>query len=176
MKLKDPRNGRSAARTFALASPIAMLLLVLLALVLFPANESGAGDQRGRTVGVEDSQDGRHDAPPPGPEAVAGKEQIVESMRDLMSRKEFDCERTVRLLLGLDGDDDIDIEQIPRLLGLDEGDAIDCEQIVRLLLGTDEGAVIDNEQIVRLLLGIDEGDDIDREQIVDLLESLGEGD
>jgi hypothetical protein len=124
MKLKDPRDRRSAARTFALACPIVMLLLAVSALVLLPGFEAGEGD-----------------ATSPGPDAIAGKEQIAETMLDLMSQKGFNCEQTVRLLLGFD-----------------EGATIDNEQIVRLLLGIDESDDIDREQIVRLLESLNEGE------------------
>lgn len=143
MRLKEPCNGRSAVRTLALTCSIAVLLLTVLALVLFQATEAGADDQGSRTVGIEGSQDGGRDATSMGRDAVAGKEQIAGSMLELMNRREFDCERTVQLLLGLD-----------------EGAMIDNEQIVRLLLGIDEDDDIDRRQIVELLERLGEGEKV----------------
>jgi hypothetical protein len=143
MRLKDPRTGRSAVRTLALACPIVMLLLTVLALVLFSVIEAGAGDQGSRAVGAEDLQDGRRDAISAGRDAAAGKERIAGSMLELMNRKGFDCERSVRLLLGID-----------------EGAMIDNEQIVRLLLGIDESDDIDRRQIVELLEKLSEGEQV----------------
>jgi hypothetical protein len=134
MTPKDLRNGWSATRIFALACPIAMLLLTVLAWDLFPGIEAGASERRSGTAGIEDARDRGRDATSTGRDAAADRTRMAGVMLDLMNREEFDCEQTVRLLLGLDEEAMIDNEQIVRLLlGIDEGDDLDRGQIIDLL-------------------------------------------
>jgi len=86
-----------------------------------------------------------HPVTAPEPVAADGKEQIVTLLRDLADDGDVDCERTLRLVLGVTDDDE----------------ALDNERLLRLLLGIDEGDEIGRDQIDRLLQGLsdEEGDD-----------------
>jgi hypothetical protein len=113
-----------------------------------------------------------------GDPAVTGeRDRIVRLVHDLRGGKDVECERTVRVLLGIEGTDPIDYENIAGLLGIEGGKGLDCEEVLRLVLGArDADPVLDNERIVKLLLGIGGEDRIDGEQIDRLLRSLGQDD
>jgi hypothetical protein len=112
----------------------------------------------------------------PWHEASAGerpdeaKEQILQVMRDLQAGKEVECERLMRLLLGIGKDEIFNAGEIACKLGIENTESIDCDGLARLLLGLDAGEEIDNRQLLKLLLGIRDDEKIGDEQIVKLLE------
>jgi hypothetical protein len=112
----------------------------------------------------------------PWSEAKAGeqpdgvKAEIIQTLRDLQQDKDVECERLMRLLLGIGDEEAFDAGQIAYKLGVENADSIDCDGLARLLLGLDAGEKVDNRQLLRLLLGIRDDSKIDDEQIVKLLE------
>jgi hypothetical protein len=136
-----------------------------------PASATGGGNMTDRA------------ATPPGATV-----RLLGTLRGLLDGEEVECERIVRLLLGieehapireeqlfrvllgLDADAEIDRDHIAGVLGIETDETIDCDWVFRTLLGLEEGRRIDNEQVVRLLLGIDGEDDLDTEQVLTLLE------
>lgn len=94
--------------------------------------------------------------------------QVVRMLQDLNDGKDVECERIVRLLLGIGSTDEIDSRQIAILLGVDDAGETACETILRTLLGLDAGETIDNRRLVRLLLGVPDDVEVDNERIAEL--------
>ena len=68
--------------------------------------------------------------------------QIVRMLRDLNDGKDVECERMMRLLLGIGDDEEFDAKRIANMLGIDDAGKTDCETVIRTLLGLEAGEKI----------------------------------
>jgi hypothetical protein len=175
-------------KVFSTICLLGVLVAAFAVAAVTTLDRASAGDERDRGSARTASFEGRPDATGPRAAAAGAPEQLLAVMRELLDGRDVECERIVRLLvgideeaeiddehifrllLGLDGDVELDRNHVAEVLGIEADETIDCEWLFRRLLGLDEGEAIDSEQLVRLLLGIDEGDDLDPEQVIKLLE------
>jgi hypothetical protein len=165
-------------KAFATVCFLGVLVAAFAVAAVITVDSASTGDERNEAAAPVESSAGSPDAARPRAAATGVPEQLPAVMRELLDGRDVECERIVRLLLGLDDDAKIDDEQIFRLLlgldgdvdidrnhmakilGVEADETVDCEWLFRKLLGLDEGESIDNEQLVRLLLGIDGSGDL----------------
>jgi hypothetical protein len=177
-----------AMKVFSTICLLGVLVAAFAVAAVTTLERASAGDEPSRASALAASFDGSPDATGPQAVTTGAPERLLAVMRELLDGRDVECERIVRLLvgidenariddehifrllLGLEGDADIDRDHIAEVLGVEADETVDCEWLFRRMLGLDEGEAIDNEQLVRLLLGIDESDDLDTEQVVKLLE------